>query len=181
MPPDPGKFIEFTASLRRNPLIEGLDPITRILEVATLFSGREQVGKKQKSGKNQGTPDQQELLKRQLNSLSEGLKAGGSSDLIADTENFRALLTVEEHFLNDPTMSDLVDGTFRVVGKVVRSVPENGSISLLRKTAFARTPDLLEKIVTAFENFESSVLDMPKMETEVQGPAIQVLPIAIFS
>lgn len=183
--PEPGQFVEFTASLRRNPLIEGLDSIVEILDLAAVFA--EPTKPKHSGGKHQ--PQAQPDLKRlrgQLESLSSALKAGGTQDLVADLSpsGRRALLTVEEQYLNDPSLSDLVDGTFRVVGKVVRSVPtEEGSISLLRKTAMSRVPanmrDALTEAFGALQQEHGFV--MPTMEVEIRGPVIQVIPLAIFS
>jgi len=174
-----GDFVEFEAALRRSPMVQGLDAMVQLLEMARLFTEPEPRKKGQKP-----KPDELSKIGGQLTSLADGLKQGGSRDLIAaDLPNtYTAVLTVEEQYLSDPTMSDVVDGTFRVLGKVVRHVTDsNESISLLRKTALAHAPDVISKFIDAFENLDSSTFALPEMETEIDGPALQVLPIAIFS
>lgn len=124
-----GDFVEFEAALTRSPLIEGLDATIKLLEIARLFTESEQ----QKKGQNQ-KPNQYQKLGAQLTLLSDELKQGGSRDLIAANlpDKYTAVLTVEEQFLSDATMSDVVDGTFKVLGKVVRVVDApSKSISLL--------------------------------------------------
>lgn len=121
-----------------------------------------------------------------MESLSASLKAGGTQDLIADLHpsGSRALLTVEDQFLNDRSLSDLVDGTFRVVGKVSRSIEHNhDSISLLRKTALSRVPaEALTGLTQAIAKLQQEHgFAMPVMEVEVKGPVFQVLPVAIFT
>jgi hypothetical protein len=177
--PKPGDFIEFEASLRRSPIIVGLDAITKLMELSEVVSPPPQPKKGQKH-----KPSELAVLTKQLSSLSESLKEGGSRDLIADNINdkYKAVLTVEEQFLNDITMSDIVDGTFKVVGKVVRVVSnDQDSINLLRKTPLAHAPEIMTQFVQAFQSLDSDTFSMPEMQTEVKGPAIQVLPIAIFS
>lgn len=176
--PCPGDFIEFEASLKRSPLIVGIDAVTKLMELSEVFKPKQAIkGNKPKTSGHGG-------LAKQLNSLSASLKEGGSRDLIADDlqKGYKAVLTVEEQFLNDITMSDIVDGTFKVVGKVIRVVPEQSdSISLLRKTPLAYAPDVIGRLLNAFEKLDDGVFTMPEMQTEIKGPVIQVLPIAIYS
>jgi len=179
--PVPGDFIEFEASLRRSPMIVGLDAVTKIMELSEVFNPPDQT-RKPKGQKSK--PSEMAILAKQLGSLSDSLKEGGSRDLIADdiTAEYQAVLTVEEKYLNDITMSDIVDGKFKVLGKVVRAVESNeGSISLLRKTPLEHTPEIMQQLLKAFQDLDEGVFTMPEMQTEVEGPVIQVLPIAIYS
>ena len=175
----PGDFVEFSASLVANPIIAGVDSITKLIELAEVFQDPPQRKKGQKS-----KPNETVALAKQLCSLSESLKEGGSRDLIARNldENYQAVLTVEEQFLNDVTMSDLVDGTFTVLGKVVRVIADGEqSINLLRKTPLAHTPEIMSQLMAAFNTIDENTFSMPTMQTDISGPAIQVLPVAIFS
>lgn len=94
------------------------------------------------------------------------------------------MITLETGFLNDPTMSDLVDGQFRVIGKVIKSIDnETESISLLRKTALSRisSPILADMLGKLDLMGGDTGFNVPRPEWEVRGPAIQVLPIAIYA
>ena len=65
---------------------------------------------------------------------------GDTIDIIAEAipGAYKAVVTLESEYLNDPTMADLVDGKFSVVGKVIRTVEaEKGTISLLRQSRAA--------------------------------------------
>lgn len=180
--PEAGDFVEFEASLRKSPMIEGLDAVTKLMELTEVFV--EPQPKSQNKNNRKQKLNENEVLIKQLNSVSESLKEGGSRDLIADNigNEFKAVLTVEEQFLNDITMSDIVDGTFKVVGKVVRAVNcNNESINLLRKTPLAHAPEIMSEFLKAFDNLDKSIFSMPEMQTEVNGPVLQVLPIAIFA
>lgn len=95
----------------------------------------------------------------------------------------RCLITLETQYLNDQSMSDLVDGTFKVVGKVIRVIEEGkGAISLNRKTAIGRLPiSSLDGLKQIFKQGQLQNYNLPEFEWEIPGPVIQVLPIAIFA
>jgi hypothetical protein len=179
----PGEFIEFTAALRRNPLIEALDSVDEILDLVLLFQDPPTHQKKKTA--QQGQPDLKRL-QSQLHGLADSLKAGGTQDLVAELveSGGRAVLTVEQQALSDPSLSDLVDGTFRVMGKVIRAIPDSsGSVSLLRKTAMSKVPpQMLQTLTSAFGGLQQEHgFAMPTMEVEIPGPVFHVLPVAIFS
>jgi hypothetical protein len=174
----PGDLVEFSTALKRNPLTETLDSFMEIMDI---FGSFEEKSDKKRNHK----VDQWKTLKKQLTPLIESLKGGDTVDLTTPplSSGHRAVISIEKHHLNDPTMSDLVDGTFWVVGKVTRSIGQSeGSISLNRKSAFSRLPSsVLETFKEALQATEKSGIKTPVLEWEIEGPAIQVLPIAIFA
>lgn len=131
----PGDLIEFASTLHRNPLIETLGSFLEMIDMFQVFLD------KPKGKGNQ----QQEMtqIKKQMGSLVSSLKTGETTDLTTQqlVSGHRAVISLENQSLNDPTMSDLVDGTFRVIGKVTRVISEaEGAISLNRKSAINRLP-----------------------------------------
>ena len=180
--PSPGDIIEFCGSLQRNPVIEAIEFMANALGMADVFSDNDGKSNKQKrKEKKEGWE-----LKEQISRLVEDLKSGGTVDLVGETMScgYRAIITAEADSLNDPSMSDLVDGTFCVVGKVIRSIPDTSSeINLLRKSTLGRLAGAT--LDEAFANMESvreeHGIDIPEMIRNIQGPVIQVLPVAIFA
>ncbi|MGE0085473.1 MAG: hypothetical protein AB7S75_13750 [Desulfococcaceae bacterium] len=185
--PKSGDLLEFNASLSRNPIIETMDSFIGLIEIFEPFFPKETKSPKS-NPKGQHVSNTQDLqkIKKQMESFLVGLKAGDSIDLTAKNleSGYHAVLTLESKYLNDPLMSDLVDGTFHVVGKVIRSVHENeGSINLIRKTVLSKMP--LPILTEAFGKFsELSHIHgfaLPELIWEIKGPVVQVLPIAIFA
>jgi len=194
----PGQFVEFTATLRRNPLLEVLESMLGLLDFAVAVgstpqntTGKSKQGSSARSSPEKGTVRQEPKqktgtspLREQLSALAERLVAGGTQDLVADLTcgHGRAVLTLERDYLGGTALSDVVDGTFRVFGKVTHAVPDaNGSVNLLRKTPFAMVPDAVLNLEQAFAGVKGQAgLRMPEMELEVKGPVMQVLPIGIF-
>ena len=184
----PGDFIEFKATLRRNPLVDMLDTLSMIfqlIEVANKASPRtpQAGGNRKKSGGHQigNTSNSFSGAKKKLEALKSMIASGESEDLIAETGALRTVMTVEGRYFIDPTMNDIIDGTFRVFGKVVRVVESNGeSISLFRKAALGKFVEG-ENILDGMTENMSSIGYKETLETEIAGPAIQIIPIAIYS
>ena len=79
-------------------------------------------------------------------------------------------------------MNDVIDGTFHVFGKATRVIldEDDATISLLRKAPLGQFAGILPTIAEASSQIES--LGLSKGPTaEIGGPALQIMPIAIFS
>lgn len=164
--------------LQRNPLLETVDSFVEIMEMVQSFSKGDQRPKASQ-------PSDLSKIKRQMESFVKALRGSETVDLITDSlkSSVRAVITLEQQYLNDPTMSDLVDGTFRVVGKVTRVVRAGGEpISLNRKSALSKLPQsVLDGLKQALSGPDFDEFSFKPLEFEIEGPAIQVLPIAIFA
>ncbi|MEZ6142087.1 MAG: hypothetical protein R3B84_16095 [Zavarzinella sp.] len=180
---NPGDIVEFSARMQPNPLIKTLDTFLEVLDIHSAFTSDSGKFGKGKSPANK--TDDLTKMKKQMQAMLSAMKGGTTSDLTTAPldSKYRCIITLEKQFLNDPSMSDLVDGTFRVVGKVTRAIHgDTEAISLNRNTAIGCLPDsVLGQIATAFEEPEMQALRLPKFEWEIRGPVIQVLPVAIFT
>jgi hypothetical protein len=157
-----------------------MDTFAQLFDVALAF---EAVPVK---GSHKNKPNEITKIKSQVISFSEMLKAGDTIDIVSDELpcGHKAVITLDTEYLNDPTMADLVDGQFQVVGKVIRVINDSTeSVSLLRKAAVgAMNEQVLEPI---FQQFGLAVaagnIDLPPIEWKIAGPVVQVIPIAIFA
>lgn len=178
-----GDIVEFTVKLKRNPIIETMDTMNEIMSMAILFEEKPTANaKNQKNASN----NENLKIKKQMEGFSESLKSGNTIDLTASKlkSGHDAVITLESVYLNDPAMSDLVDGEFKVVGKVIRSIEDSSeSINLMRKAVISKLPrPLLEQVISQFAllGLEGGFV-IPELVMEIEGPAIQVLPIAIYA
>ncbi len=184
--PSPGDLIEFSASLTRNPAIQAFDSISSILDIVEEIEKIPTAGAPVTKNKKPQTVSETLVVKQQVAMLLRHLRTGETIDLSAAglPGGTEAVLTLEVPSLNDPTLSDLVDGHFMVVGKVIRSVAsgEHG-INFLRKTPLATLPaNLLEPLRLTFASLAAMHnIILPALRWEVPGPAIHVLPIAIYA
>ena len=181
--PKPGDFVEFHSSLNRNPIIETMEGLCEITEIASTFS--QPTSKPSKGGKRT-EQDQTQVVRKQIATFTETLKAGGTLDLITPPlqSSHRCVVTLESQYLNDPSLSDLVEGTFRVIGKVIRVVGEDeGSVSLMRKTALGQMPrETLKEVFSHIADLsDTKGFRFPPLVWEIDGPVMQLLPVAIFA
>lgn len=178
-----GDFVEFEATLHRNPFVETMDSLSGLMNVASLFEENKQPNTQGKKGL-QRTDSQK--TREQIGAFSEAIKSGNTIDLTTSIfgANLEAVVTLERSYLNDPLMSDLVDGKFMIIGKVIRSISNTDeSISLIRNTPLSKLPS------NVLENFSKIInslsidhnISVPEIRWDVSGPALQVLPIAIYA
>ena len=189
----PGAFVEFEATLHRSPLEDFLTTIVTMLPMVMAFDpdaqnprqsgGRSSRGKNPNAlAKNKRQPSQIEVQAKALLSLlsSEGDEY---KDLVAETDNIRTVITAEKKYFIDPTMNDVIDGTFRILGKATRVIPQGdqAKISLMRKATLGKFGDAS----TIFGNDMSKAFAESgftgTMEDHINAPAMQVIPLAIFT
>ena len=120
-------------------------------------------------------------MKEQIDLIKSAVTSGGAQDFIAEMDCLRVVLTTEHDYFIDPSMNDIIDGTFRVFGKATRVISDNSEkISLLRKTAVGKFATIAEALGPAMAGVQESGFSGP-VETDISGPTMQVIPIAIFS
>ena len=176
----PSDFVEFEATLQRNQFLVQLSAFAELVPLMSAFE--EPTVPKGSSQRKQGKSTNSTVLK-QVNSLVKALTSGESRDLVSRIGDMNVVITTEQQYFNDPTMNDVIDGTFRVFGKASRVIPEpnDENINLLRKTPLGQFRTILPTIQEAMSQFANEVGYSGDSPTEIQGPAIQVIPIAICS
>jgi hypothetical protein len=180
--PKAGDIVEFTTALHKNPLIHAMDVIVSAYGMYRQLQQKPQAEQRNKFQAREAAQTEEKLHK-QMEWFANSLKAGRTIDMISGKfRDFRAVVTVEEEYLNDPSMADLVDGQFRVLGKVVRVILDaGGSVSLLRKTAIGAMQSVMVREFLGHLTSARQILQLPELEVEVTGPVIHVIPVAIFA
>lgn len=185
---DPGDFVEFEATLRKNPLIDLLDAFSTLMLLARQFEPAADLqtsrkGRARQGGSAKASKSEREYatVNRQIDAIKSLVTTGGSLDFIAEMTDIRFVLTTEQNYFVDPSMNDIIDGTFRVFGKATRVVEESEEgISLFRRSAAAKFSAVGQALESAFEGLEGPEL-AESIDTIIRGPTMQVVPIAIFS
>lgn len=119
--------------------------------------------------------------------ILDALAQAGSLEIIGellDVPSAKAVLSTKPEFFSDQNASEIIDGEFRVLGKVTRVVKTDSeeSINLLRKTSFGHMDSsVFDQLGDAFQDEEENGVRFPELVTEIEGPALQVIPIAIFT
>ena len=187
----PGQFVEFEAVLRRSPAVSvletliGLAPIMEAVDVppAPASAGstsRKTGGRSKKDQAKQRVQPAKGMKEMKL--MLDAVTAAGSEDLVAECGVHRFVLTAEKPYFVDSTMNDVIDGTFRVFGKVTRVVPEKAEegISLLRRSALGNFRDAVKELQPAFAGLREAGFK-GEVEMEIPAPTLQQIPIGIFA
>lgn len=182
-----GEFVEFRAVLRKNPLVDTMEGFKELMNLAFAVSEESPSGAATQRKPHGKQVDKNRIILSQMDAMVNALRSSGSIDLLAEIhgdEELRAVIVTEPSYFNDPSMSEIIDGEFRVLGKVTRVIAESSdeAINLLRKTSFGRfQQQILSQLTQGFGGAKDVGLNFPEMETTVHGPVMQVVPIAIFA
>lgn len=93
------------------------------------------------------------------------------------------LLSKSSPSLTSSSISEILGGHFKVLGKVIAICEdETESINLLRKTTLPILPiDLLTEMFSGFQNENTKPFNLPELKPQISGPAVIVIPVAIYA
>ena len=174
----PGEFIEISGIIKINPLIRMMENMTRVLELATVMQN-DGTGKK---AKQKNLEDKKTIT--QMEAFTNSLKANGMVDMICEMNEMngiKAVLPVYMDYFFNGNSSEIVDGKFKILGKVAKVCDQDEKIDLLRNTSLSIFKEsLLEEMLSGFNADSNHDMNIGALETNVQGPALLIIPIAIY-
>jgi hypothetical protein len=178
----PGDFIEVRGQFSKNPLIDLMDSFYMLGELATAFD--EDKSNNPKANKNKALENKK--LLGQIKALSDSLKNGNMMDLICTMNgnvNLKAVLPVYIDYFVNNNMNEIIDGEYKVLGKVTKVITTESSesINLLRNTSFSLLQtSMISQLTNSFNSGQNLGLQYQEIITEISGPAVQLIPISIF-
>ena len=175
-----GDFIEVEGELQKNPLINYMDIFVDLFRMGDIFEEKPQLGKKTQAN-NQKQKDNETV--RQIKSFADELKHSGTIDFVLSDQNGTVVLSAQEQYLSNDNVSEIIGGHFKVLGKVISICKnETENIDLLRKTSLSiLSENLLSEIFSGFKTDEMQQFNLPDLKTQIKGPAVIVIPVAIYA
>ena len=175
-----GDFIEFEGELQKNPLINYMDIFVDIFRMVNIFAEKPQLGNKTQARTLQ---QQENETVKQIKSFAEELKHSGTIDFILTDSVGTVVLSAQEQYLANDNVSEIIGGRFKVLGKVIAIChDETEEIDLLRKTTLSILPEeLLNQVFSGFNSPETAQFNLPTLVTKIAGPALIVIPVAIYA
>ena len=175
-----GSFIEVEGELQKNPLINYMELFLDIFRLAEIFADKPQLGNKTQA-KNQKQQDNETV--KQIKSFTAELMHSGTIDFILSSAKGTVVLSAQEQYLSNDNISEILGGRFKVLGKVIAICrDENESIDLLRKTTLSILPqNTLEELFSGLQGESIQGFNLPELVTEIAGPAMIVIPVAIIA
>lgn len=175
-----GDFIEIEGELQKNPLINYMDIFVDLFRMADIFAEKPQLG-----GKTQAKAQKQQENEtvKQIKSFADELKHSGTIDFILSDTAGTVVLSAQEQYLSNDNISEIIGGHFKALGKVIAICKdETENIDLLRKTTLSILPiDLLTEPFSGFQNDDTKQFNLPELKTQISGPAVIVIPVAIYA
>ena len=175
-----GDFIEVEGELQKNPLINYMEIFVDIFRMANIFAEKPQLGGKTQA-RNQRQQEDETI--RQIKSFAEELKHTGTIDFILTDQKGTVVLSAQEQYLSNDKISEILGGRFKVLGKVIAICrDETESIDLLRKTTLSvLSEDMITEMFSGFKNDDANQFNLPELRTKINGPAMIVIPFAIYA
>lgn len=131
-----GDFVEIQGTLKTNPVIDMLAGLKELMALANLFS-------ENKSNKNQSKKDKlfsDGKFNSQIDGLIKNLQADGKKDIICESDNLSVVLPTDENYFLNNNMSEVTDGNYKILGKVVQICTEEGGNKPIEKYGFLKIP-----------------------------------------
>jgi hypothetical protein len=184
----PSDFVEVRGMFRPNPLADALRIINRLIGIMQVFAGTQGSpqghGKKGQVGETKFDQKQMGQISKFFDGILSDIEKGSIRTFVVDLgqpRECRAVFSLFTEYLRDPTMTEVSYKEFRLFGVVVRKVlaGEKNAIDLLRGTGMGGMgKQVLDPIVTSLSQMEG--MNLPSVETAIDGPALEIVPIAIF-
>lgn len=172
-----GDFVEIQRNLKTNPLIEMLSALKELMALANLFSDKP---KNNQSKKDKLMSDAK--FNAQIEGLINGLQAGGKKDIICEASGLKVVLPTDENYFLNNNMSEITDGNYKILGKVVQIYKDSGEISLLRNTVFSKLQlDKMKEFQDVFNDPAlADFIGNGGITTTIEASVTMIIPIAIY-
>lgn len=183
---EPGSLVELTGTVVKNAVDTVIDYIDAIDILVNLGDQGKEVAASPKPGKAASQSGKKKEGKSPLSEMRETLdrdrrRTPISNVLLRCTQpsHCTAVLTLRTENLRDLTLSELHKNTVRVVGKVTRVIAAGESMSAFENYGMSLLTK--ETLAGAFESISNTEgMRTEFSEVEVDGPAVQVLPLMVF-
>ena len=190
----PGTLVEITGEVLGNPLRQTLDLFVALAPFFGLSleepkadqAERPRAQQRKQGGKGIAQLPQEpggpspEVMAEFMRHLIRDAQRSPVVDLQMSSGQLNAVLTVSREYLSPEGEADLLSGYYSVIGKLTATLGPHDELNLLRRTALGYGGRKLGQ--SLFSDFISpdNELDIKLASPTVKGPAVQILPLAIF-
>lgn len=173
-----GDFVEVQGTLKNNPVIDMLSGVKELMALANLFTDNKHKNNQNKKEKLMSD----KMINAQIEALIKGLQKDGKKDVICEADRMNIVLPTDENYFLNNNMSEVTDGNYKILGKVIQICMEDDEISLLRNTVFSKLQlDKMKEFQDVFSDPSlSQFVSDGGIKTSISAPAIMIIPIAIY-
>lgn len=176
-----GDFVEIEGTLYKSPMIETMETIIEVFDRFINFIDEPQLGNKKSINSQK---KEYKKVMDQIKAIYSDLTKTNTIDLIMEMDNnqdLKVLLSAQMNYFVNELESELIDGKYRILGKVIKVIDNDDSdINLFRKTSFKIFQDtLLDSMINEINSQDG--IEIPQVISKIKGPGIIVIPIAIYA
>lgn len=175
-----GDFIEVEGELQKNPIINYMDRFIDLFRMADIFAEEPILGSKTQA---KSQKQKENGVMKQIQMFTNELKHSGTIDFILSDLRGTTVLSAQEQYLENDNISEIIGGHFKVLGKVISICKKDTeNVDLLRKTSLSIIQeDILNELLSEFQTEDMKQFNLPELKTKIAGPAVIVIPIAIYA
>lgn len=195
---EPHDFIEIRGKFQLNPLTESFGTIERMLGFMELFAQMQNPSSKSKGSKptlvstQPVTPNPFDKITitqmKQIHDFIKGmLDQLEKKDIrttvihLSNSSTHKAVAYIFTEYLRDVSMTELQYKEYKLLGKVVDKLTNaNDGVDLLQGTALSGFDEATISNLVGGLNQPANGINLPKIETKIKAPVLQLIPIAIY-
>ena len=185
---EPGALIEIAGTVEKNAIDAIIDYTDAVNILVSLGSDEQTTPRGSTTGRHRGSAvgKNKHEIQSPLGKIRDALDTDRKRTPISNVllrctapNNVTAVVTLRTENLRDLTLSELHKNSVRVLGKVTRVIDRGESMSPFENYGMALVqPKRLQEIFMELQSNNEIALDLS--EVQVQGPALQVLPLMVF-
>jgi len=167
-----GTFVEFKSRIEMNTMIELFENMSKAIDITEVFSSFDPTYNPKKSPTK--------LLKKNIDSVMKLLNTNNDKVKygICDLDGRQLVLKLNKDYFINSDYTEIKNGEFRIIGKVLEYIPVGKSVLLNRDNAIGlydtETFEPVKQAARAISN-----LNIGEFQDKVDGETCVILPIAI--
>lgn len=170
-----GDFVEIKSNIELNTIVEFFETLDKVIDITEAFSSFATIDSK-KTIKRSPLSNMKKPVDNTLKALvneNNNVKYG-----ICKLEEKEIVIKLNRDYFINSDYSEIKNGKFRIIGKVLEIVPEGESILLNRENAVGLyDPNTFKEVKESLNSIPN--INFQEFKDTVQGKTIVIMPIAI--
>jgi hypothetical protein len=177
----PSDFVEIQGKFVPNPLRKSMETLVEIIDFMFLREGLPKVKIPDNTSQNEMFKE----IRNLIDGLAKDFEPESTQTYIVELSGLpenRVVVKLFPEYIRDRSGRELPYGEFTMLGKVIRKIDKGDAINLIQGSVFSSLSDEFTSkfLGDLYKGLEGSGIKIPQMIKSVNGPAIQIIPIAIY-
>ena len=172
---DSGDFVEIKSNIELNTIVEFFETLDKVIDITEAFSSFSSIDSK-KTIKRSPLSNMKKPIENTLEALvneNNNVKYG-----ICKLEEKELVVKLNKDYFINSDYSEIKNGKFKIIGKVLEIIPEGESILLNRENAVGLyNPNTFKEVKESLNSIPN--INFQEFKDTVQGKTIVIMPIAI--